>query len=81
MGITTKRIRGVDYLYFTRRDRDANATRFRSCGPAHTPEAQLRALELEYARLEQLQSETAQAMKEMRARIDALRGAAGAGGQ
>ena len=81
MGITTKRIRGVDYLYFTHHNRNENKTKFRSCGLAHTTEAQLMALLLEYARLEQLQSETAQAMKEIRAKIDALLDAADTDGQ
>lgn len=72
MGITTKRIKGVDYLYFTDYDKGAGTTKNRSCGPAHTRRAQLKAARLECARLDTLAKETVDAADKLRCRIREL---------
>ncbi len=75
MGITTKRIRGVEYLYFTERGSEAGKTKFRNCGRANTREAQLKAARLECARLERAQMDLNDALDGLRSRIRELEAA------
>ena len=72
MGITTKRINGTEYLYFTHQDKVANTTKFHSCGVANKKEAQLKAMQLEYARLKQHRAEVDEAMKDIQSKMATL---------
>ena len=75
MGITAKRIRGVEYLYFTERGSEAGKTKFRNCGRANTREAQLKAARLECVRLERAQADLNDALDGLRSRIRELEAA------
>ena len=47
MGITTKRIKDTNYVYFTHYDRKARSTRYQSCGPASVAGSMSKAIEME----------------------------------
>ena len=72
MGITIKRVKGIDYLYFTDYSKETGTTKNRSCGPARTRLAQLKAARLEYARLERAAREIADEADKLRRKIREL---------
>ena len=47
MGITTKRIKDTDYVYFTHYDKGARSTKYQSCGPASVTGSMAKAIEME----------------------------------
>ena len=47
MGITTKRIKNTDYVYFTHYDKGTRSTKYQSCGPASMVESMTNAIKLE----------------------------------
>lgn len=57
MGITTKRINGIDYIYFGYYDKTVHAKRYKACGPATKPESMGKAVKLETAYLERRKTE------------------------
>ena len=47
MGITIKRIKNTDYVYFTHYDKGTRSTKYQSCGSASMVESMTNAIKLE----------------------------------
>ena len=77
MAITTKHIKGIEYLYFVERDKEANTNKFTYCGPASSVAAKLKAARLERARLEQVRADLNETLGGLESSIREFEGAIG----
>ena len=72
MGITTKRIKGLDYVYFGCYDRETGTKKYKSCGPASKRESMAKAVDLERSYLERRQAMLAAEADRVRAKLRGL---------
>ena len=70
MGITTKRIKDTDYVYFTHYDRKARSTKYQSCGPASVDGSMAKAIEMEREYLKQRRDGLLLEASDIQAKLD-----------
>ncbi len=70
MGITTKRIKDTNYVYFTHYDRNARSTKYQSCGPASVDGSMAKAIEMEMEYLKRRKEGLLLEALEIQAKLD-----------
>ena len=70
MGITTKRIKDTDYVYFTHYDRGARSTKYQSCGPASMAGSMMNAIKLEREYLKRRRDGLLREASDIQAKLD-----------
>ena len=70
MGITTKRIKDTNYVYFTHYDKGARSTKYQSCGPASIAESMAKAIKMEREYLKRRRDGLLREASDIQAKLD-----------